>query len=173
LDNPVSIGSLVLRLEDVLRDLIGQHEHLARHLIAKRTALAAAEHDRIVKLLEVENAVVQAVAEADKMRQQIVADLTLQLNPTASAPIPLCDLAQQLEEPHCGRLLALREQLRDRMLTVQRESAVARSATEALARHMQGLLHTIQTVCSGGTAYEAGGASPSVAKVMSTFTATA
>lgn len=156
-----------------MRDLIVRHEQLSRQIAAKRAALSAAEHDRVVKLLEGENAVVQALAEGDKVRQQIVADLTLLLDPAAAAPMPLRDLAQRLDEPHRGRLLVLRQQLRDRMLTVKRESAVARSATEALARHMQGLLHTIQTVCAGGAAYGDRGASPPVAKTMSTFTATA
>ena len=173
MDDFASIETLVRQLEGVLRDLIGHHERLAQNLVAKRAALSAADHDRVVKLLEVENATVQAVAEGDKLRQQIVAALTLQLDPAAVAPQPMRDVAQQLEEPHRGRLLVLREQLRDRMLAVRRESTVARAATESLTRHMQGLLHTIQTVCSGGAAYGSGGSAPPVAAVVSTFNTTA
>ena len=164
---------MVLRLEGVLRDLIGHHERLTQNLVAKREALSAADHDRVLKLLEVENAALQAVAEGDKQRQQIVADLTLRLDPAAAAPWPMAEMARRLDEPYCGRLLVLREQLRQRMLSVRRASAVARTATESLATHMQGLLHTIQTVCAGGASYGAGGRTPPVATTLSTFTTTA
>jgi len=173
LDNSGSIELLALRLEDVLRDLIGQHERLAHSLAAKREALSTADQDRVLKLLEIENGAIQAVAEGDKQRQTIVAEMTLLLDADASMPIPMGEMAQLMEEPYRGRLLVLREQLRDRMMVVRRGTAVTRVATESLAKHMQGLLHTIQTACGGGAAYGAGGSMPPVATTLSTFTTTA
>jgi len=173
LDNSASMEATVLRLEGVLRDLIGHHERLLQGLEAKREALSVADHERVLKLLEVENAAVQAVANGDKQRQKIVADLTLQLDPSASAPLPMAEMAQRMDEPHRGRLLVLREQLRERMIAVRRASTVARTATESLANHMQGLLHSIQTVCAGGASYGAGGHAPPVATTLSTFSTTA
>lgn len=173
MDNSGSIELLALRLEDVLRDLIGQHERLAHSLAAKREALSTADQDRVLKLLEIENGSIQAVAEGDKQRQTIVAEMTLLLDADASTPIPMGEMAQLMEEPYRGRLLVLREQLRDRMMVVRRGTAVTRMATESLAKHMQGLLHTIQTVCGGGAAYGAGGSMPPVVTTLSTFTTTA
>ena len=63
--------------------------------------------------------------------------------PSAVAPMRMRDMADRLPEPARGRLLVLREQLRERIARVKEESSVTRRATEALLKHMQGLVHTL------------------------------
>ena len=85
---------------------------------------------------------------------ELVAQLTRLIDPSAAAPMRMRDLAERLPEPARGRLLVLREQLRERIASVKDESSVTRRATEALLKHMQGLVHTL------GSAGRAAGYAP-------------
>ena len=160
-------------LEDVLHDLIQGHEAFRSLLQQKRKALSEAKHDRVMELLEQENASIQAISDLEKKRLQIVAELTLAYVPQARAPMRLHQLAHHLPEPARGRLLVLRERLRDRMQNVQQETGVARRATERLVRHMQGLVHTLGAVCCGAGVYERSGTMPNESGTLSTFHTTA
>ena len=120
-----------------------------------------------------ENAVVQQISELEKKRLQLVADLTLALDPQAAQPLKLAELAQRLDEPDRGRLLVLRQQLLERMAEVRRQTNVARRATESLVSHMQGLVQSIGAACSGMSIYASNGAPPPQAMVLSTFNTTA
>ena len=159
-------------LERVLVDLIDAHEKLVALCVAKRGALSAAQHDRVAELLGLENIRMQKIGELEKQRQRLGGELTLALDPAAGAPLRLRQLAERCEEPRRGRLLVLRQTLEGRMRSASNEMKVARRATEALMRHMQGIVQTISSVCTGAGVYGRPGDTATPA-AMSTFNTTA
>jgi hypothetical protein len=164
---------LAAQLEALLQELLQAHETLGALVLHKRQALGRAEHDHVVQLLGQENQCVQTISELEKRRLQMVADLTLAVVPDAAEPLMLADLAQHLAEPVRGRLLVLRQQLRQRMQRIKADTGVARRATEALVQHMRGLVQTISAVCTAAGVYGPGGAPPDETAAVSTFNATA
>ena len=173
MDNQNHPDRLLRDLETVLHDLIRAHEAFGSLLKLKRQALAKAEHDRVMELLEQENAGIQTLSDLEKNRLQLVGELTLVFESEAREPMRLRELASHVEEPIRGRLLVLREQLRDRMQCIQREAGVARRATEMLIHHMQGLVHTLGSVCLGAGVSERSGSMPGDTGALSTFHTTA
>ena len=160
------------QLEALLKDELLAHEQLRGLMHRKRGALAAADREQLTDCCREENAKVQTISELAKRRLQIVADVTLLVDAAAAGPMRLGELAEQLPEPQRGRILVLRQQLREQMRQVQHESSVARRTTEALMRHMQGLVQTIGGMVAGGGTYGREGAPPRAALAMSTFSTT-
>lgn len=130
-------------LETVLRQLADRHEQLLTLMKRQREALRQADHRGVSECSRLENALVQAIGDLEKKRLELVAQLTRVVEPTAAAPMRMRDLAERLPEPSRGRLLVLREQLRERIAKVKEESSVTRRATESLLKHMQGLVQTL------------------------------
>lgn len=141
-------------LEAVLKQLAERHEQLLTLMKRQREALRRADHRGVSEYSRLENTLVQAIGDLEKRRQELVAELTRALDPKAVQPLRMRDLAERLPEPSRGRLLVLREQLRERIAKVKEESSVTRRATEALLKHMQGLVGTL------GSAGRAAGYAP-------------
>lgn len=157
----VKLEPLVTSIESVMQQALVLHAALLELLVRKRAALASADTGSMIELSRLENEKVQQISELEKARLQLVARLTLLLVPDAKEPMHLRDLALRLPEPMRSRLLLLRQKLRDQMLKVKEQTSVAKRATEALARHVQGLVQTIHSFASGSPAYnDAGGAPP-------------
>lgn len=171
MDETTSQG--IERLERTLHEQTQLHEQLLELLERKRDALRRADDRAVSELCELENEKLRAIGEAEKRRLEQVAELTLRLEPHAAAPLRLTDLAERLPEPARGRLLVLRQQLRQRMEQVQRQSTSTRRATDALAQHMQGLVQTIGKIATGVSTYNGHGALPEQATAVSTLNVTA
>lgn len=171
MDNPLERG--LAELESLLRQQVAQQEQLLALLHGKRLALAAADAKRVAELCQQENSRLQALAELEKKRLIKSGELTLLLDPKAPEPLRLGELAQRLPEPARGRLLVLREQLREKLEAARVEIGVARTAAESLVRHMQGIVQSISTAVTGVTTYSRAGARPQAALSMSTFNTTA
>jgi len=168
-----ALEQAVVELEGVLRDQLAQHDRLASLIAAKREALGRADRPRIVELCGEENQCVQVLGEMEKERLAVAARVTLLINPTATAPMALPELAMHLPDPLRSRLLTLRGQLRARMEDTKRSAAVAAQASQALLRHMQGLVQTVGGLMTGVQTYTRQGARPQAATRVSTFSATA
>jgi hypothetical protein len=163
----------VAKLESVLAQLDTAHGHLLSLLKSKREALRKAEPRQITQLTRQENEAVQVISDLEKQRLELVGELTLAIDPEATQPLRLLDLAERLDEPARGRLLVLRGQLKQRIEQTQQELAVVKKATGSLVRHMQGLVQTIGTALTGGGLYSSRGSLPQGAMAMNTFNATA
>ncbi len=161
------------RLEDLLRKQIVMQERLASALQSKLEACRKADRPRMVQMHELENKHLQELAELEKQRLVVVAEITQLIDPQAQRPMRLRELAEHLQEPTRGRLLVLRQQWEDKLKQVKRESSIARSAAETMLRHMQGLVHTITAAVSGIGTYSRTGATPEAVAAVSTFSATA
>ena len=171
LDNHMQI--LVDQLVELLQELVSGHEKLMTLAQQKRHALRTAQFQRVTQTCEDENQIVQQISELEKRRLQLVADLTLAMDPQAKSPLRMAALAEQLPEPHRGRLLVMRQQLIQHMEAARKEINVARQATESLVAHMQGLMQSIGSVCNDVNLYGSNGAPPQTALALSTFHATA
>ncbi|MCC6679728.1 MAG: flagellar export chaperone FlgN [Phycisphaeraceae bacterium] len=151
---------LVGGIEKVLQQSYELHAALLELLQRKRAALAAADNAGMIELCKLENEKVQMISELEKSRQELVARLTLLVDPNAAAPLALRDLAMKLPEPARTRLLTKRQLLRDRIGQVKEQTSVARKATETLLRHVQGLVRTVNGFAAGGAAYGQRGETP-------------
>ena len=158
------------QLEAVLKELTASHESLLSLLRRKRQALREADRDRVTSCCERENEFVQQISELEKHRLELIGELTEAIEPGADQPLRLATLAGRVAEPRRGRILVLRQQLRERMERVRDEVAVIRKATESLTRHMQGLVQTVAGAMAG--VYGQGGGPTPVAMTVSTFDAT-
>lgn len=130
-------------LETVLKQLADRHEQLLALMKRQRECLRLADHHGVSECSRLENTLVQAIGELEKRRLELVAQLTKAIDPQASQPMRMRDLAERLPDHSRGRLLVLREQLRERIMQVKEQSSVTRRATEALLNHMQGLVQTL------------------------------
>ncbi len=160
-------------LEAILRTQLGLQQRLGELGAEKLVALKRADYRAVGRLLEAENQQLQALAEAEKERLLRVAQLTQQMAPQAARPARLGDLAQSLPEPWRTRLLGLRAQLREQLERTRRQSQVAHLTSEALLRHMQGLMQSIGMAVTGVAGYNRSGAAPRSALAMRTFEAKA
>jgi len=161
------------QLETILQSQLDAHEQLLALLHRKREALREAAHQRVLQCCELENEKVRVISELEKNRLAIVAELTQMLEPNAAQPLRLAELAERLPEPTRGRLLVMRSQLVQRMQQVQQQTRLTQRALESLHRHMQGLMQTVGSLCSGVATYSANGARPRAATAVSTFNTTA
>ncbi|MEX1091393.1 MAG: flagellar export chaperone FlgN [Phycisphaeraceae bacterium] len=163
------------QLEEALGQQIGAHERLAGLVRQKLAALRQAQQAKVAALTQQENQVLQAIGELEKRRIMLVAGLTQRLQPAATRPWRLEELAQNLPEPSRGRLLVLRTQLRQQIELVRQESSIVRSVSEALLRHMNGLVQSLGSAMTGVGTYTRGGGGgpPPPPTAMSTFNATA
>ncbi|MCC6580834.1 MAG: flagellar export chaperone FlgN [Phycisphaeraceae bacterium] len=167
LDKPLA------QLESLLRKLLQAHETLLGLLLKKRQAVRGADQRRITELCHEENVQVQAISEMEKERLKLVAQLTLLVDPKATAPMRLLELADRLPEPMRGRLLVLRQQLRQRMSESHEQTDVIQRATTSLVKHMTGLVQQVTAACTGSSVYGRGGAPGRAPLGITTFSATA
>ena len=136
-------------------------------------ALKLADHRGVSEYSRLENTLVQAIGDLEKRRLELVAQLTQAVDPSARQPMRMLDLAQRLDEPARGRLLVLREQLRERIAQVKDESSVTRRATESLLKHMQGLVQTLSSAGRAAGYAPASQAQPNAGPAMGTLKVTA
>jgi len=160
------------QIEAVLHEQTAANEQLLDLLKRKRQALRQAHPDQVSAFCEQENQAVQAISELEKKRLALTAQLTLHLQPTATQPMRLLELAQQIQEPARGHLLVLRQQLKQRMEQVQYQTTIARRATESLIFHMQGLVRAVSSAITATGVYSPQGTPPEAAMAVSTFNAT-
>jgi hypothetical protein len=167
------LDKTLAHLEQVLQQQLSAHEQLLALLQRKRQALREAAHTLVVQCCELENEKIRAISELEKARLELVGRLTQMCDPAATQPLRLAQLAEHLPEPARGRLLVLRGQLAARMEAVQGQTKITQRALESLHRHMQGLMMTVGSLCSGVATYSASGLRPRAATTMSTFSTTA
>lgn len=167
------MDKLLNELESVLTEQTLTHERLLGLMQRKRRSLGTADRAALGSLCEQENGCIQRISELEKRRLNLVAELSLLIEPDTQRPLPLRELAERLPEPARGRLLVLRAKLRERITQVSKQSAVARQALETLVGHMTGLIQTVGGVMSGVGTYNRAGALPQTALAVHTFNATA
>ena len=161
------------QLEDLLNRLLTAHDSLLKIIARKQNALRGSDHKALEVCCRTEHALIRQIGDLEKERLQLVAELTLLVQPKAAQPMSLLELAKDLPEPARGRLLVLRQTLRERMEQVRRQAGVAKRASESLLRHMHGLVQSIGASLTGIGTYSRKGDVPEDALAVSTFNAVA
>ena len=161
------------QLEETLGELVAEHEQLLTLMQEKRRCLREADTDGMSEICRLENEKLQTISELEKQRLETIGHMTLQLDANAREPMRLRGLAEALPEPARGRLLARRQQLRERMEEVRRESSVARRAAQSLMGHVEGLVNTLSSVAAQGASYDRGGGPSGAAPAVRTLNLTA
>lgn len=151
--NP-DIETLLAELEENLRAQLARHHRLASALEAKREAIRTAQIDALAGICAGENEQLQHLGELEKRRLGLIGTLTERLEPDAAAPLTISDIAARTGAEQARRLLALRDELRETVKSVRRQSSVVRAAMESLNRHMIGILQTVRAALSGAGVYE-------------------
>ncbi len=161
------------RLAALLALLLEQHTQLLAALQRKRDAMRHGDTEAMAALCRLESESIRRVGELEKRRLELVAAMTLKVDPDAAEPMKLRDLAEALPEPARGRLLVARQQLVAKMEQVKHQTSVARRAAESLLKHMTGLVQTIGTLSTGLNTYGQRGERPTATVVMRTINLTA
>lgn len=167
------MDKLIIKLEQVLKQQTDVHEQLLDLLRRKREAMRQGKHELVADCCRLENEKLRLISQLETDRLMLVGQFTQQFMPNAAEPMTLPQIADRLDEPHRGRLLVLREKLRQRMQEVRDESRVAKAAMDALVKHMNGLIQSVTGVWGGVTTYTAQGTVPNKALSVSTFSMTA
>lgn len=147
----------IARLERIMRDQLQGHELLLECIHRKREAVRTADLDSIASICQREHTIVQRLAEMEKARLELIGKLTEALDSQAKAPLTVSRIAEAIDDPVRSRLCALAEKLRCTVLEARQASSVVRAATEALARHMTGIMQTVQSVLSQARVYSHSG----------------
>ena len=140
-------------LEENLRCQLLAHRQLLACIERNREAIRRADMQQIRSICEQENTVAQNLAELEKVRLVLVGRVTEHLEPDAGQPVSMSRIAEALDGPAAGRFEALAAQLRAMIEEVRKASAVVRTATDALARHMSGLLQTVHSALGRAKVY--------------------
>jgi len=140
-------------LEKILRAQIEIHHRLLEFIQGKKEAIRTADLAKIESLCQQENVVAQKLAALEKHRLDLVGQLTMVFQPKAERPLTMTDIATRLPEPQQGRLTALAAQLRDDLAAVKQQSSIVRAAAETLARHMSGIMQTVNSALSKARVY--------------------
>jgi len=151
--NPTELRRDIRLLEEILRRQLEAHKQLFACVERNREAIRQADMQQIRSICEEQNTVVQGLAELEKVRLTIVGRLTERLDPDAEQPVSLSRIAAELDDPASGRFETLAAQLKQAVGEVRRASAVIRTAADALARHMGGLMQTVQSAMGRATVY--------------------
>ena len=141
------------RLEDTLNQSLNRYGQLAALLERKRQALRDGKPEDMTRAADLEQGVLQSVAELEQRRVKLVQELASKLRITSPTPPKMRDLAEALPEPFRGRLLLTRTRLVEAMEGVREQTSVVRRASESLMSHVNGLIRTLGVVSTGGAAY--------------------
>ncbi len=154
--HPTNIADLageIILLEENLRCQLEGHRSLLTCIARNREAIRQADMHQIQSICEQKNEIAQHLSELEKQRLTLVGRLTEQLEPDAERPVSLDRIAAALQEPARGRFEVLAAELRAGIEEVRTASAVVRGASDALARHMTGLMQTVQSVLGRAKVY--------------------
>ncbi len=149
---PLPANELTMLERILVRQLEG-HKQMLACMERNREAVRHADMDAIKSVCQEQNTLAQQLAELEKSRLIVVGRLTESLHPQAAAPLSLVQIAEAAGEPAGDRLTALAGQLRATVQEVRRASTVVRTAADALARHMSGLMQTVHSVLTRARVY--------------------
>ncbi len=141
-------------MEKLLNAHIDEHEQLLACMEHKAQAIRYARIESVTELVKQEQAIVQRMNEIERHRLALARKMTRMIDPDASEALPLSEIAKAVEnEVMCKRVLDLADTLRTLVDHVRRQSSILRNAAESLAKHMAGVMQTMQSALSRAGVY--------------------
>ncbi|NNF43295.1 MAG: hypothetical protein HKO59_04755 [Phycisphaerales bacterium] len=147
---PGALGALL----DVLERQAERHEALLELVRRKREAIRTARIDDIVALCAEEQRQVVALNTLEEQRLDIVERMLPPEQAGAAPVVRLADVLSGVDPVHAAELQRRAESLRLSMEQLKGESSVVNAAAQTLARHLAGLMQTVQTALSQVGVYE-------------------
>ena len=154
-----NLKPLIDALAETLNRQVAAHEQLAETLTRQREAMARGDARLMHGLAKLQRETLQQIQTLDQLRARTAQKLTGFLDPDATEPLRLAELADRLPEPDRGRLRVLRTRLTDQVESARRTTAVNHTAAASLANHVGCILQNVQHRRSGGSAYAPSGRS--------------
>ncbi|MCC5824501.1 MAG: flagellar protein FlgN [Phycisphaerales bacterium] len=148
------------RLDALLATLIEEHRTLLALARDHRDALAHADAARLEDIVTRTGEVLSRISDIETERQRLTAG-------PDGRPGTMDELLRAAEEADRRRLSDRAGTLRDLIQTVQREHEVVRTASEALATHMRGLMQQVASKLSHAGTYGRRGRVEPVGTVVS------
>lgn len=147
------IIKLVRLLEGILCAQHDDYKKIAEYIARKQEAIRNANMEDITNICQHEHVVAQHATQLEKQRLVLIGEITSRLQPNASDPLTVSQIAESLAEPDRNRILELAGALQQTVNEVRAASSIVRKASDALAVHMGGLLQTMQSVLSKAQVY--------------------
>jgi len=125
-----------------MRELVVCYEQILTFAKQRRDAIRAADTSMLGSVIRQENVLVQRVADVEKRRIDTVRHLATELGSTAKEQTTVSWIASHLGDAG-AQLRILADHLRQTISKVSTLNAVTKDAAETLAKHMQGIVHSV------------------------------
>ena len=140
-------------LEKLLRQQMEDHRALREVLAKQEQAVRQAAVADLVNITGEQQRLVNHLAEVERHRVNLAMQISRQIDSTTAEPLPVSRIAESLEQPQRSRLMETAEELRGLVEDVRQRSSVVRAATEALSRHVTGLVQSVSAALSRAGVY--------------------
>ena len=144
------------RLEELLDEQCSLYQNLESLVAEQREALRVADVEKLVTVSTNERTILAEIHKIDQRRIELASAIAGELGLSTEQPPVLADLLE-----HSGarrsRLVSVADELRRLVAKTRAASSVVRTAAESLARHMQGIVQTVEAGFSRAGVYERAG----------------
>lgn len=141
-------------LEKLLRAHLEGHARMLGCMGCKSEALRHARIEAVTDLVTQEQAIMQQLGEIERHRLALTRRITRMLQPDADEAMSLKEILTTVtDESRRSRLTKLADELHDSVDQVRSKSSMLRSAAEALAKHMAGVMQTVHSALSRAGVY--------------------
>lgn len=147
----------VVELEAVLRQLIMEYEKLNELAGKRQDAMRHADTRTLGEMIGAENLSVQRVAELERRRLPLVAEVARRLSVPPKTEVTITWLAQRISGAAGERLSGLATRLRGLIQALLRTNEASKRTAEALATHMDGLMRQVAASLNHARTYSASG----------------
>jgi len=167
---PVTLAGdhpLVSELESLMNHLVVLYEQLATMGEKQLDAIRTADARGLAACVRTQNEIVQRVAEAEKTRLRLVGGIADEIGAPSRTDTTMQWIASRVEGPRSTGLFRVADRLRALMSRVMDLNAVAKRASQSLARHMEGLMREVARDLNHAQVYGRGGVVESGPRVVS------
>lgn len=144
------------RLEELLEQQRLLYTRLDGLVTDQREAVRSADVESLVTASTAERDLVEAIRVIDLRRGELVEAIAAEVGIGSTDPPSLSDLLE-FSGSRRSRLVAIADELRALIGKVRAASGVVRVAAESLARHMQGIVQSVEAGFSRAGVYERAG----------------
>ena len=144
------------RLEELLDTQCGHYRKVKELVDSQREALRVADVSALASASNAERELLDAIGRLDSRRVELVDAIASELGLTQPVKPTLSDLLEH-SGPIRSRLVRIADELRQLIAKTRSASGVVRTAAEALARHMQGIVQSVEIGIGRTGIYERSG----------------
>lgn len=131
------------RLEELLDTQCGHYRRVQELVDSQREALRVADVTALSNASNAERELLDAIGRLDTRRVELVEAIAAELGLAQPGSPTLTDLLEH-SGPRRGRLVTIADELRRLISKTRAASGVVRTAAESLARHMQGIVQSVE-----------------------------